>query len=220
MPDAAHSYSAADRAALALLGAGRCYWPGCTEPLLGTVDGKFKLALQIAHIRAANQGGERYVEGMTDKELSSFRNLIFLCTLHHKAVDETGVGANKYPITTLERWKSERESNGIDALNRYTGVSEEAIVGAIVEVMQERDDRVLATLERLEHSDLEAAALLRELSAEVRELRNGRHIVDPDVVSMLDSAARSLVGLPDHAAALQDAAKRVAQQINRMDGYM
>jgi hypothetical protein len=45
------------------------------------VDGKFKLALEIAHIRAAKQGGERYVASMTDEERNSFDNLIFLCTV-------------------------------------------------------------------------------------------------------------------------------------------
>src|SRR5689334_15718996 len=97
LPDEAHRYSAADRAALVLFGAGRCYWPGCTEPLLGSVDGKFELRLEIAHIRSAKKGGERYVAGLSDKELSAFSNLIFLCTLHHKAVDKKGIGATKYP---------------------------------------------------------------------------------------------------------------------------
>lgn len=220
MADEAHRYSTADRAALVLFGAGRCYWPGCTEPLLGSVDGQFELRLEIAHIRSAKKGGERYVEGLSDKELSAFSNLIFLCTLHHKAVDKKGIGAQKYPIHTLEQWKADREKGGISELQKYVGVTEDNLAAAISEAMRQREDDVSAVLTRLEESDQEAAALLRELSAEVKALQHRDAIVDPDVVSMLDLAAERLVGLEDTAGLLNQAADRLGEQIDHMRQFM
>lgn len=67
-------YTAATRAALAILSAGECYFPGCTTPLLRFVDDGSKglnpepiIDYEIAHIRDANPGN-RYVEAMADNE--------------------------------------------------------------------------------------------------------------------------------------------------------
>jgi hypothetical protein len=85
------NYSRGDRAALSLLGRGRCYWqPVCTEPLLTKVNGRYKLVLQIAHIRTDERNHERFVPNMPKERVDSFENLLFLCKPHHETIDEPG----------------------------------------------------------------------------------------------------------------------------------
>lgn len=148
-----------------LFSAGKCYWPGCPEPLLREVEGKFKLALEIAHIRAANPKGERYVN-ISEEERKSFKNLIFLCTAHHKTVDESGA-EKEYPIKLLEKWKHDREQGKLEQLNGLREVTENKLVEMISTAMQQRDAEITETVKRLERSDSAAASLVRELRDEL-----------------------------------------------------
>jgi hypothetical protein len=207
--DRDHRYTRGDRAALILFGAGRCYWPDCTAPLLGVVEGRYKIALEIAHIRAARPGGERYVADMTAERRKSFDNLIFLCALHHKTVDERGA-AERYPISTLEKWKTDREKGGLERLRGLRDVTEDKLVELISTAMQQRDQDIRDTLARLERTDAEAAELVRELRDELRMTRKRGSILDPDVVTMLSGAASKLVGLGDQATLLIRAAEGLA----------
>jgi len=106
-------YTAATRAALAILSAGECYFPGCTTPLLRFVDDGSKglssepiIDYEIAHIRDANPGN-RYVAAMDDNERRAFANLILLCPAHHKWIDKSH--PDQYSIEDLESWKEARE---------------------------------------------------------------------------------------------------------------
>lgn len=202
------NYSRADRAALTLLSGGTCYLPDCGEPLLRKVDGKFKLALEIAHIRAAKQGGERYVASMTDEERNSFDNLIFLCTVHHKTIDEPGA-ARRYPIELLEKWKRDREKGKVDTLRGLRGITEDRLVDLITQAIKDRDRDIKETLERLERIDADAALLMRELLDELNQLRHGTPALDPDIVGLLYSASDILSNLPDYAPMLCEAAGRL-----------
>jgi chromosome segregation ATPase len=232
MADAAHNYSRGDRAALILFGAGKCYWPGCLEPLLKKVETSYKIALEIAHIRAAKPNGQRYVRDMDDTARASFDNIIFLCVAHHKAVDDDGAEA-KYSIEVLEQWKADREQGGLENLRGLRDVTEDKLVEMISTAIQERDEDVRQTLARLEQTDEEAAELLRELRDELYSLRGGQSILDPDLVAMLSHAAHDLVGLEDHAARLSDAASRLqhlegsagnlrdaSSNLERLDNYV
>lgn len=197
------------RAALVHFSQGHCYWPGCTEPVLGAVDGKYKIRLEIAHIRAAKKGGERYVEDMTDEQRDAFENLIFLCGLHHKTVDERGAG-ERYPISTLERWKNERESGVVDKLRGLRDVTEEMLVELIAEAVRQREQDINATLARLERTDSEAAELMRELRDELQTARKNGSIIDPDSAQMLNTAAHILVGIEEWASMLYSAAEKLS----------
>jgi hypothetical protein len=53
-------YTRSTLLSLAHYSGGLCYRPGCPEPVLRKVDGEMHFIVEIAHIRAAYEGGPRY----------------------------------------------------------------------------------------------------------------------------------------------------------------
>lgn len=215
MSNGKRSYSRGDRAALIAFSGGRCYWPSCSEPLLKQVEGTFKIALEIAHICAANPNGERYVPEMSEDDRKSFDNLIFLCVAHHKTVDERGA-ESKYSIELLRKWKADREAGAPERLRGLRDVTEEKLVTMISSAIQQRDDDIKRTLDRLEKTDSEAAALIRELREELVAARRHGSLINSDVVGMLDRAASNLANLEDNAASLN----RAVSYLINLEGYV
>ncbi|SBT92605.1 hypothetical protein GA0115233_10481, partial [Streptomyces sp. DI166] len=107
-------YSNATIAALMTLARGGCYWPNCNVPTIRMINGTPRLNLEIAHIRAFEEGGKRFEPTMSVRERNSFDNLILLCNPHHEEVD--GPNSDQYPVDVLEDWKHARETDGLDAL--------------------------------------------------------------------------------------------------------
>ncbi|MFE5143924.1 hypothetical protein ACFRDV_40965 [Streptomyces fagopyri] len=70
---------------LFLLSGNVCAWPDCSEQLAPEVGGYFG---QIAHIRAAEEGGPRFDKTMSNNGRRHFANLILLCTKHHRRIDD------------------------------------------------------------------------------------------------------------------------------------
>ena len=107
MTDGPRNYSAGTKAALFALGKGTCYFPSCDKPVLEKVGEAFVIAMQIAHIKGANEGSARYDPEMTDEERAAFSNLLLLCTTHHKVID--GPRSAEYPAELLREWKATHE---------------------------------------------------------------------------------------------------------------
>ncbi|MGW4489877.1 hypothetical protein ACWEOE_39370 [Amycolatopsis sp. NPDC004368] len=201
------NYTRGDRAALILFGQGKCYWgPGCTEPLLKKVEDRYRLNLQIAHIRSDEKAAQRYVPALPVTLVDAFDNLLFLCKPHHDTVDEPGAD-QRFTIELLEGWKREREEGRYDQLRGLRDITEDGLVERISSAIETQNQDIRATLARLEQTDGEAAALIRELRDEIKALRRSGSILDPDVVSMLSSAARDLRHLEDNAAMLKYSAR-------------
>ncbi|WP_216207028.1 hypothetical protein [Amycolatopsis aidingensis] len=204
------NYTRGDRAALILFGRGKCYWgPGCTEPLLMKVENRYRLNLQIAHIRSDEQAAERYIPGISRDRVDAFENLLFLCKPHHDTVDEPGA-AERFTIEVLEAWKLDREEGRYEELRGLRDVTEDGLVERITSAIDDQNHDIRTTLARLERTDAEAAALVRELSDEIKALRKAGSILDPDAVFMLSTAARDLGHLEDNASVLSSAARDLA----------
>ncbi len=127
------SYSSGVVPALVLLSGGTCYWPGCGERVIREVDGRPVLNVQVAHIRAANPGGPRYVEQLPDEERNAFANLILLCHPHHTTVDTM---QRRYTVGTLQGWKSTREVPGLATLRGLSELTEERLSELIGESLR------------------------------------------------------------------------------------
>jgi hypothetical protein len=67
--------------------------------------------LEIAHIRAENEGGPRYDKGYGDPDV--FDNLLRMCNMHHKMIDK--IEPDRHPADRLEGWKRDREADGLGA---------------------------------------------------------------------------------------------------------
>jgi hypothetical protein len=202
------NYSRGDRAALIAFSAGTCYWPGCRKPIVERAAGTFKVTLDIAHICALNETGERFDPGMSDDERNAFENLIVLCRLHHQVVDEGGAGA-KYSVELLKRWKHERERGGIERLKGLQGLTESRLAELVNEAIKLRDADVTVILGRLERRDSEAADLMNSLLEELNAVRSSS-VLNVDAVEMLHESADQLSHLPDSVEALRATAREFA----------
>ena len=84
-----------------------CAFPGCSNVLVdnttGTVIG------EICHINARNVGGPRYDSRLSDEDTDSFENLLIMCPIHHKIVDEN---PEEYTVEKLQKIKMEHEARG------------------------------------------------------------------------------------------------------------
>jgi hypothetical protein len=178
---------------LAHYSGGHCYWPGCTESVIREVEGRVHITVEIAHIRAANRNGPRYDELMTDDQRSDFRNLMLLCDPHHDLVDDKKK-ENFYTTEVLTRWKTQREANPREALNRLRDVTPSGLRKIVAEGLAQRDSNLLDALNRLENNDQEAAKLMRSLLDELTEAYSQLKgsMLNPDLIEQLGDAAALL----------------------------
>ncbi|WP_415962062.1 hypothetical protein [Streptomyces sp. 021-4] len=94
-----------------------CAWPDCPQVLAPVEGGWFG---QIAHIRAAEAGGPRFDEAMTNNQRREFGNLLLLCAKHHRLIDDNET-ADNYSREALEEIKHHHESRfqrALDDLSR------------------------------------------------------------------------------------------------------
>ncbi|WP_231873179.1 MULTISPECIES: HNH endonuclease [Kitasatospora] len=163
--------------------------------------------LEIAHIRAFEEGGKRYDPTWSIEERNSFANLILLCSAHHKVVD--GANSDKYPISVLEKWKAAREADGLDALAGLSNVTESKLSEMIATAQSELLDRVGPALEEFGKTAPELAALLKLLLAELADPRVHGFGLPEELVRMLYSSSRTFAGLEGTAKELTVAANRL-----------
>lgn len=89
--------------------ASRCAMPDCRRELV--VERKMKpdpnsLVGQMAHIKGENEGAARYDASMTNKERDCYDNLILMCNVHHKVIDDQ---YNYYTVDRLQEMKNNHE---------------------------------------------------------------------------------------------------------------
>jgi hypothetical protein len=63
----------------------RCAYPKCETPIVhssGTITG------EVCHIKAQSTGGPRFDSKQSDEARHSFENLLLLCSVHHRIVDD------------------------------------------------------------------------------------------------------------------------------------
>jgi hypothetical protein len=126
-------------AALMSLSNGICYRPGCGEPVVRFISSHPRVNLQIAHIYAAERGGPRYDEAMTDEERRAFANLLLLCKPCHDLVDI--VELDQHTPEVLKRWKSDREALGMAGLRAIRGLTEDRLRELIAEALMINTNR-------------------------------------------------------------------------------
>lgn len=82
----------------------KCYFPNCNTPLvdkgIGTVTG------EICHIKGKKPESSRYDPNQSDEERHGFDNLVLMCPLHHKLIDDD---SDSYTISRLKEIKVDYE---------------------------------------------------------------------------------------------------------------
>jgi hypothetical protein len=99
-----------------------------------------------------------------------------------------------YPDTMLRRWKTQREANPREALQRLREVSPAGLRKIVAEGLKDHDEKLLSALGRLEGRDNEAAALMRSLIDELAEAyaRQRQQTLDPDMVVLFSRSVAEL----------------------------
>jgi hypothetical protein len=83
----------------------RCAFPMCSNAVIDPQTGS--IVSIICHIRARNPGGPRYDTAQTDAQRNGFENLLLLCCIHSKIVDDH---PEKFPVQLLSSMKSKHEA--------------------------------------------------------------------------------------------------------------
>lgn len=99
----------------------RCAFPKCPNPIS---DGPILLG-EVAHIKAESPGGPRYDAGQTPEERRSYENLILLCGVHHKFVDDD---EEAYTVERLLKMKRDHEAKAF----QMDEIETEYVVGLLV----------------------------------------------------------------------------------------
>lgn len=95
----------------------RCAFPGCKNPI--TV--KQTLIGNVCHIKAAKSGGPRYEPSQTNEERHGYDNLVLMCSIHNKVVDDD---VTTYTVDNLKQMKTDHEAES-------TPIEEETIELAV-----------------------------------------------------------------------------------------
>ena len=212
--------------ALAALGGGRCYWPKppCAQHVTVIINGQPVTNLQIAHIRAANPNGPRYVEKMSDPERRSWKNLILLCTPHHNIIDK--LHPDDYSIEDLEGWKSDREAGGLAALKGLKDLTEDRLQEMLAYSIREAHREIREMLAEHKPIDPDAAMLLSEAAdhlnmSTAETLYEASSMLTPvlnEYAEVLSHAAVELApALNNHADTLYDVTENLPDLIQALD---
>lgn len=88
----------------------RCCFPGCDKTLVGPSCDPSGVTIlgQCAHIYAAKPDGPRGQHHLTDEQLKSPENGIYLCSEHHTVIDKK-TNEKRYPASTLLLFKELHE---------------------------------------------------------------------------------------------------------------
>ena len=100
-----------------------CAYNGCKEMMM-TAEGVF--VGNICHIEAAEPGGPRFNEDMTNEQRRSFENLVLMCYKHHKITDDE----TTYPVSKLQKIKAEHEAKFSDPALAMTRVLQDETASA------------------------------------------------------------------------------------------
>lgn len=82
-----------------------CAFPGCSTPLVDKATGA--IVGEVCHIKGEKPLAARYDETQEDSARHGFENLILMCNVHHKIIDDS---EEKYPAALILQWKSDHES--------------------------------------------------------------------------------------------------------------
>ncbi|MGW4619535.1 HNH endonuclease signature motif containing protein [Streptomyces sp. NPDC004592] len=172
------------------------------------VNDEPRLNLEIAHIRAFEDGGKRSDSTMSVSERNSFANLILLCHPHHTEID--GPNSDQYSVELLEGWKHGRESDGVSALAGLGDLTEQRLGEMISEAQTALVGRIEPALDEFAKSAPELASLLKVTLKELADPRVHGFGLSEDEINSLNRSASSLAHLQDTAFVLAEAARNLS----------
>lgn len=102
-----------------------CAFPGCQHTL---IDAHGNFVAEVCHIEAAEKGGERFNEAMTNEERRHRDNLILMCHQHHVETDDVSI----WTVEKMRELKAAHERQFEEAVERITEAAIHDITAAAV----------------------------------------------------------------------------------------
>jgi len=138
MPDGPKSPSRPTMKRLFATSGNLCAFPKCSTPLVDPESGS--IVGEICHIKGDKPASPRYDAAQDNHSRHGFDNLILLCNVHHKIVDDS---PDRYPVEQLVAMKQEHETRqyGTEAVDEATS---EAFATAVINSFGERNEVVQA----------------------------------------------------------------------------
>ena len=81
-----------------------CYFPNCNTPLVDEESGI--ITGEICHIKGKKTVSPRYDSEQSEEERHGFDNLLLMCPIHHKVIDDDSAS---YTFSRLKEIKSSHE---------------------------------------------------------------------------------------------------------------
>lgn len=83
----------------------RCAFPKCATPLVDPQSGS--VVGEVCHIKGDKPGAARYDPNQTNEERHGFDNLLLMCNVHHKVIDDDEAA---YTVERLVQMKKDHET--------------------------------------------------------------------------------------------------------------
>lgn len=90
----------------------QCAFPDCPTPIVDSETGT--IVADVCHIRAQKPGGLRYDSDQDDEQRHGYENLVLLCKVHHKIVDDLA-NITIYTVEKLLEIKATHEAMAREA---------------------------------------------------------------------------------------------------------
>src|SRR5947209_8517393 len=87
------------------LSGNRCAFPDCPTRLVERDTGS--VVGEVCHIKGEKPTAPRFDQGQSNEERHAFDNLILLCNVHHKVIDDN---PQTYPVERLLKMKEDHET--------------------------------------------------------------------------------------------------------------
>jgi hypothetical protein len=117
----------------------RCAFPTCKNPI--TINQT--LVGNVCHIKAAKPGGPRYDPNQTNDERHGYDNLLLMCSIHNKIVDDDEA---TYTVDRLKKMKADHEAESTPIQEEDIRIAVALLVaGDGMATSQARDISVTAT---------------------------------------------------------------------------
>lgn len=107
----------------------QCAHPRCVLPIIEESD---TVTGDICHIKAASPGGPRYDPAQGEAERHDAKNLILLCTRHHRIVD---ADERTYTVELLTKMKQDHEQGGLLEITPQTARAAERLLANYTHVV-------------------------------------------------------------------------------------
>ena len=200
-----------------------CAFPNCTA-LMMDADGVF--IGQVCHIEAAEEGGERFNENMTNEERRAAPNLMLMCYAHHQVTNDV----KKYTVKKMQKMKREHERRFsspdraiLERLHDWTAADTPQGVENLGRANQElgwnhHDEELAEAVAELN----EYIELLRRIPIEVRRFVGAiaqRMVKMQDTFAVREEISGTCILIDDVKSAFRLGDGAIRQKIAQLDSY-